>query len=843
MEPEDVETGALVAPTSEQQEFGAEWAAQQTDDATVCSALGVGVQLGLPSSELEERRHRHGRNSQDHLAPRYKSVFRIFISEIREPMMLLLLAVGVLFFVFEELLDALFVTAIICAVVLIEVVNEYRAKKAVALLCVGSNLQRTALVRRDGGSVWHIPVDEIVVGDVLLLRAGMRVPCDCFSLSSSSASVEESLLTGESAPVHGKRVLLAGSTVVEGSAECVAVAVGLSTTLATIATSAKQTKDKKTPLQKLMKRLAFMFAIFGLSFAVAVFVGLWLRTNSAAGDALLYAAALAFVVIPEELPLLIKAVLAVGAYGLSKDVIIKKVSAVEAVAGCEVLVIDKTGTLTRNQLQVEGVYDFDSQRFQRKDNLQGELLRCWMMQTLDPPSVQKLLATGLESLLEIFDPFDRAVAAHVLLHGIDAASVDVSDSWKDAPCQHPRMCMRALHKHDQQETTTIAAKGSLEAVSSFLELPLESIQRQLSHWSREGLRVVGYALGNRLLGAVTFHDPVRSAAKDALRALMERGINVIVASGDQPENVKHVLLECLGPSGVEVVDVDGQTEVVERDWASRPIGYSRCSAAFKAALVAEIAKEKQVMFAGDGVNDVMALANAHVGIAMGLQSADMAKDAASIVLPANDLLGVVATVTAGRRLVLNLFKAVAFYLACKVAIMSLVVTFGAVQPFSPRQLIVMEAFMDVGASVSFLTLPIADRFDRRARPRTFSRIFLAGKVLAAVVAFAALFLYFPILVSSFFAVPRQDAAFVAWMGIHVLVALSLALADRVPMWEIQTAGMRNWSVWALAVAVLLVVYIFIYAPLAQILFVLSGVFVAFGLSLVLLNRVFLRVVD
>jgi len=325
--------------------------------------LKVKVETGLSTSEADQRKLRYGPNllRQEKKEPLWK----IFIEHIREPMLLLLLGVGVLYFFFGTLRDTITIFAVVLLIVSIEIFNEQRAEKAIASL---HKLAEQRVPVKRNGHIMEILCEDVVPGDILLLEAGEKVAADARLIESYGLSVNESLLTGESSTVckeadavlgestplaERNNLVFAGTTITGGRGLASAIATGMDTELGHIADLTHQVKETETPLQKVMAELSRWMVWLALGFSVVIpFLG-WLVVHLSFSQMLLTGLSLFFASVPEELPVIIAMVLALGGYHLSKqNAIVKRLRAIEALGATTVIATDKTGTLTENQITV-----------------------------------------------------------------------------------------------------------------------------------------------------------------------------------------------------------------------------------------------------------------------------------------------------------------------------------------------------------------------------------------------------------------------------------------------------------------------------------------------------------
>ena len=306
----------------------------------------------------------------------------ILREEVTEPMILLLLAIGVLYGVINKgnLTDSLTIIFVVTVLVLAEVWNEYRAKKSITTL--RKLASPTTTVLRDGKTV-EVPTLQVVPGDMLLLKPGERVPADAKLLESVGLEVDESTLTGESSPAakdaavqslpearpsERQDVVFAGTVITKGHAKAQITATGVSTELGKIVGVTKAAREPRTPLQLSMKQLSKTLMYIAIFFSILIPIVSYLRgLQPSPQEAVLYGLSLAFVVIPEELPIIITMVLGLGAYTLSrKNALVKRLRAAETLGNTTVIATDKTGTITENKMRIETLY-FDGKVTQKRN--------------------------------------------------------------------------------------------------------------------------------------------------------------------------------------------------------------------------------------------------------------------------------------------------------------------------------------------------------------------------------------------------------------------------------------------------------------------------------------------
>ncbi|MCR6494530.1 cation-translocating P-type ATPase [Cellulomonas sp. P24] len=763
----------------------------------VATMLGVDDQ-GLSSARAEQVALEHGLNLA--APPRRESWLRALVESFIEPLQLLLVAVAVLSFVFGEAVDGLAILGVIVLSAAVETASELRAARSIEAL--HDLTAPSAHVRRDGRPI-TVPATQVVPGDVLLLEPGDIAPADARILDAHSLSAAEASLTGEPVPVHKSvhpvpagtplaersSVVHAGSVITSGTGTAVVFATGQNSELGQIAALAAAQREPATPLQIGMGQLARIVLVAAVVVSVGV-PALGLLLGQPVKEMLLTGLSMAFATVPEELPILVTVLLAVGGRGLAqRGALLRWLSVGEAMGSVTSLLTDKTGTLTRNELSVA--------------RIDGGIA---------PVLAVALAAQGTSHTrgARSREPLEQAVAAKAAELGMGSAlagpGTRVVASWPFD--QHTRL--RATAWADIDGNTQVAVAGAPEAVLAAcaaadqaawrerVESALRSGERTLAYAtaayepeSRTIPREVGTdgapipATGLQLVGLVTFVDPVREGVPAAVAELHRAGIATLVVTGDHPAAGRAAAAAAGLPEGHTLTGGDALAARSDDDLAPDLVHgtvIGRCTPADKLRLVRLLQSRGEVVaVTGDGVNDAPALSAADVGIAMGRRGTQMARQVAGLVLTDDAYPTVAAAVETGRSIFSQLRRAVSFYLGAKLALVAAMVTAivaGLPIPYAPVQIVVLELFMDIGASMAFVSEPAAPAAMRRPpRPRTASLVdgafatatILVGAVLGAAATAAYL------LVHSGGASTGQArcAALVVWLAGHVAVAWSL----------------------------------------------------------------------
>jgi P-type Ca2+ transporter type 2C len=729
---------------------------------------------GLTAQEVEQRRGTAAVRTEE--SPT-RAVLEELLESVVEPLQLLLVAVGVLSAIFGELRDAIAIFVVIALVSAVEAISEVRAKRALRALRDLS--APTAVVRREGAAT-AVPVDALVVGDVLLVEAGSVVAADTRVVAADGLSADESRLTGEpvaaakgSEPVDPETPLAersslvhAGSAVVAGAGEGVVVAVGADTEIGRLGRLVAEAREPPTPLQRAMAELARAALIVAVTACVVVpLVGV-LR-GQPVREMLLDGLTLAFATIPEELPILVTVLVAIGGLRLAQHgVLLRRIRAAEAVGAMTVLLADKTGTLTENRLEIEHIVGD-----------RGRVLT---------------VAAAAHGAAAAQDPVDRAL--------VDAAGGRASsERLARYPFDPVRKRESAVWR--DPHGAWVAAKGAPEAVldaCAVTETKRASVLARVAQLAEDGLRVIAVAERHDVgvpgdaaraedelafVGLAAFRDPLRPGVGDAVAMLAHAGVRTIVVSGDHPATVAATAREA-GVDAPEVLHGGAALDALDDDeLAERLRGeavIARATPEDKLRLVRVLQDRGEVVaVTGDGVNDAPALASANVGIAMGARGTDLAREASDLVLVDDAYPTIVGAVEGGRGLASQLRRAVAFYLGAKIALVVVIaapLALGLPAPFHPVHIVILELFMDVGASVAFVSEPPAPGAMDHP-PRDPARRFLDDTQLSAITLTAA---------------ALTVAVLPAFLLVHARWGTDMAIAAAVAAWLVANVAIA-WS--------------------------------------------------
>jgi Ca2+-transporting ATPase len=760
--------------------------------------------LGLTSAEASRRRQSFGLNRSE--VKDRDSLWEEFAESIREPLQLLLIVVGILYAVFGELRDAVIIFGVIITVAGVETWTEWRSGQAIAALAKLAAPQ--AQVWRDG-VLQQLAPEELVPGDVIGLAAGSRVPADARLIEADELAVDESLVTGESQPVEhdikpgGNPSLLAGSLVVGGRATAEVSATGAQSTLGRIASLVAGEESPRTPLQRQMGELARALVVVALAVSVLV-PAIGIMTGQPLREMILTGLTLAFATIPEELPILIVIVLGLGSLQLAREgAIVRRLIAAETLGATTVVCTDKTGTLTQNRMTLAGSYPAasllagtaagnDVGFLLRSARLASERPSASVAGFVDPVDTAIWQADGSAPALSLerrfpFDTTRRMASAverangRVVLgaKGAPEAIVQRSTTWRST--DGPKPLLESLKETILDAARRQAAAGGRVLAVASRELPSKTIDRDAAEHDLvfEGLIVLS--------------DPVRPEVPEAVREVRSAGVAVSVVTGDQAGTAAAVAKTAgLDLPVFSPADVAGFDDAALAVRAKAGAIFARTQPADKLRIVRSLAAAGEVVaVTGDGVNDAPALRAATIGVAMRRGGTDVAREAADLVITDDNFATLVRAMAEGRRLYDNLRKAVRYYLAVKVALITL--SLGAALahlplPFAPLQIVILELFMDLGASLAFVSQRAEDDVMRRP-PRRPDRPFLDRSMVAGILAggltLAAITgAAFVVGLSRYPVASARTLALVAWLVGHAVLGIVMA-------WERRPVSLRD----------------------------------------------------
>ncbi len=787
--------------------------AEQSEN--VLSAL-QSTRHGLNRAEAEARLAYYGHNTLPTAKP--KSLASIFLHQFTSPLIYVLLAAAIVSLLIQEWSDAGFIAAVLIINAIIGTYQEHSAQRAAGALRQLVTARNRVLRE---GDAYLVNADELVPGDIVLLESGDKIPADLRMLECHDFEVDESLLTGESLPVAknaetvleseialGDRINMgfAGTLVSRGRARGLVVTTGLSTNLGRIAEDVLFAPSPRAPLQLRMDRFVHRVALFVLAasaimFTVAVIKGLPLT------EMFLMAVALAVSVIPEGLPVALTVALAIGMHRMARrNVIVRRLLAVEALGSCTFIATDKTGTLTVNQLTVQRLGFANGETW----SVSGEgMVPEGSVQTPsgDPSAdesqmLERLCRTGIltneaflghngEGWTQQGDAVD--ISLLVLAHKVgmvrEEAIIDFPE-LASIPYESEHAYSASLHQVDQHRVAFV--KGALERVlpmCTTMALPGADvaidpvqIEAQANALANDGYRVLALVSGpvaiadgetfnqthlqglvfNGLVGII---DPLRPEVKDAVAACNHAGIKVAMITGDHTGTALAIARELnLAQDEAQVVTGPQLAEAIAGDAIDQMTPQTRVFARVGPHQKLDIVESLQrnghfVAVSGDGVNDAPALRNAHVGVAMGKSGTDVARETAELVITDDNFASIVAGIEEGRVAYANVRKVIFLLVstgAAELVLFTLALLTGLPLPLMAVQLLwlnlVTNGIQDVALAFEPAEGNELSRPPRSPDESIFNRLMIERVIVSALVIGSVAFLLFQWLLSRGFSI-------------------------------------------------------------------------------------------
>lgn len=772
------------------------------------SSLGADVPTfaGLTDVEASHRLRSEGPNELP--SARTRSILASAAGILREPMILLLVICGGVYLLIGDLQEALVLLASIFVVIGISFYQNRKAERALEALRDLSSPH--ALVIR-GGVRKRIAGREVVRGDLLVLSEGDRVPADGVLLWSVNMAVDESLLTGESAPVQkiggvdeasvvrpggeNSSLVHSGTLVVAGEGIVRVHATGGRTELGRIGKTLLTLEPEETNLNKRIVGLVRTLAIAGLSVCAVVAIVYGLSRQDWLGG-LLAGLALAMSMMPEEFPVIVTIFLALGAWRIARrNVLTRRMPAIEALGSTTVLCLDKTGTLTENRMSV-GVLSVEGRRYDVGEHRDAPL----------PERFHALIEHAvLGSRRSPFDRMEQSLHEMAKTHLADRQRV--REGWnlvREYPLSPRVLAMSHVWDSGEGDDFIVGAKGAPEAIAGLCRLDPEkrsSLERDVAALAGEGFRVLGVAHARypagplpasqsgfdfTFDGLLAFSDPIRSCVPETMKALHRAGIRSVMITGDYPGTAVSIAAKA-GLEPGDGVMTGPELDSMDDDELSRRVRtigiFARVVPEQKLRIVNALKSNGEIVaMTGDGVNDAPALKAAHVGVAMGGRGTDVAREAAALVLLDDDISSIVQAVRLGRRILDNIKKAMAYVLAIHVPIagLSLIpVLLGWPLVLLPVHIVLLELIIDPACSIAFEAEPeepdVMSRPPRSPKESLFRRRTLLVSLLqGAFILLLALF-------ALFFAVGQgygENRSRVLAFSVLILMNVGLILVNR-----------------------------------------------------------------
>lgn len=717
----------------------------------VLSILKTDKDKGLSQKRAEELIEEHGENKI--VKEKNYSLFSMFFSQFKDFMVLLLFIAAIASFIAGESIVAYILLLLIAFNVSASFIQEFSASRTVEAL--EKLISKEIKVIRDG-KIQKIDTKFLVPGDIIIIESGDDIPADCRLIEVENLETLESSITGENAPVekttevHPKKKLsifdisnlvFAGTSVVRGRGKAIVVGTGMNTEFGKIAVFAQAAKKDKSPLQKETFKAGEFLIMTALVVAIIAFSINFFYGGRSVSSTLILAVGLAVGIVPEGLPSTLTAALAIALRKLSKrNVVVKKLTSTETLGACNVIVSDKTGTLTKNEMTVRKIFylNKENRTFDVTGegyNKEGEILEGKLIpqNTLNLFALTSNLCSNAILNFEdiknplLGDPLEGSLTSFSFkaMHDIDREK----DKYKrvyEIPFDPERKMMSVVVQKDKE--SYIFVKGALESILKIsnkivqdgktVELTnslRDEIIKHSKEFSKDTMRVL--ALGFRetkdqkynsnnvekditIIGITGILDPPRKDVKGAIESAKKAGINVFMCTGDSPETALAISVEIgltdKNATVITATDIKNMSdEKLEKILKDGNVIFARATPISKLKVVHLLKKAGNIVaVTGDGVNDSPALKSADIGVAMGITGTDVAKESADMILLDDSFTSIVYAIYEGRVVYDNIKKFIRFVVTIDVAEM-MTIFIGSLLLFPPVMYVLQILTIDL----------------------------------------------------------------------------------------------------------------------------------------------------
>lgn len=751
--------------------------------------------VGLTSVRAKELKEVYGRNQleTEKREPFIKKIAHI----ICEPMFLLLIVAAIIYFILGEPRDGAIMLIFVVGIIGIDVLQEWKTDRTLNTL---KDLSAPhVMVIRDGVEQ-KIASFDLVPGDLMIIQEGVKIPADGIIMKGSDLRVDESSLTGETEEVWKistekvvqsegywrKDYCYAGTLVTQGSATILVDKIGSDTECGKIGKDVLSAPEEPTPLQRQTGKLVALCA--GIAGILFILVGVFTYFNLSDHifrerliESILSGVTLAMAMIPEEFPVILTVFLSMGAWRLAKKKsLVRKLPSVETLGAISVLCVDKTGTITMNQMTVQTI---------------------WKMSSNEHVLIETM---GLGCEIDAYDPMEKAMLSYCEEHGISKKQLFQGTLIKEYAFTNELKMMGHVWRRGNE--IVIAAKGSPETILEVCKIDnrkKEKTKQKILQMTKQGLRVIAIAIMKpnleedipptitkcqfTLLGLVGLADPPRESVRNDIEICKRAGIRVVMITGDNGNTASSIAKKVGMKNYKKIVTGDRINDMNEqqlREKVKTTNIFARVIPEHKMRIVKALKENGEVVaMTGDGVNDAPALKYADIGIAMGKRGSEVCREAADLILMDDNFTTIVETIKDGRRMYDNIQKAIGyvFTIHIPIAFASLLAPFLGINPSAllllPLHIVLLELIIDPTCSIVLERQPaetdIMDRSPRNPKEKLLNTKTLIKSIIQGLVIFFASFSTYYIMLEK----KMENAPVARAMGLVIIIVCNLFLVQ------------------------------------------------------------------
>lgn len=793
---------------------------------------------GLTRNEAKKAQEKYGKNV---LIPEKKQNFILKIfSVLKEPMFLLLIIAATIYFLLGEPRDGTIMLIFVVGIISIEVIQEWKTDKTLKALKNLSAPHTTVI--RDGKEV-VINSEDLVPGDLMIIKEGVKVPADGKVVKASDLRVNESSLTGEAEEVwkciddsknndHWKRdYCYAGTLVTQGSGIILVEKIGSLTEYGKIGINIAEAPDRPTPLEKQTRKLVKICAIiaailFGLVCIITFFNLADHSLKNRIIESILSGITLAMAMIPEEFPVILTVFLSMGAWRLAKkNSLVRRLSSVETLGAVTVLCVDKTGTITENKMKVNTV---------------------WCIYA-EEDYFNKIMGMACEP--DTYDPMEHAMLEYCEENNINKDELFGGELIFEYSFTNESKMMGHVWKNE--DLITLCAKGSPEKILNICDLLEDTkkiIEDKIFEMSSRGLRVI--AVGEqkvkdeenipedlskcnlKFLGLVGLQDPPRKSVKDDIESCTKAGVRVVMITGDNGITASSIAKQVGICNSSQIITGD-ELNIMSDEDLRKKVKYanifSRVVPEHKMRIVKAFKDNGEIVaMTGDGVNDAPALKYADIGISMGKRGSEVAREASDLILLDDNFRTIVDTIKDGRRIYDNIRKAIGYVFAIHIpiAFASLLAPLLGIRSsfllLLPIHVVLLELVIDPTCSIvlerQHAESDIMNRKPRDIKEGILTKNILITSIIQGIVLFIASFGVYYIYLSNF----PGEIGIARSMGLVVIVLSNVFLvlvnsSNNDLVYKSLSYLKKDPVMWAVIFGTLIGIGVILYTPLSKVL--------------------------